>query len=208
MNVLAESFDNVQPMELKVEINNLAKFFLEVLEFRENVNVEDNMEVDGDENVALKNIVAVEESASKALVALILKLSEATFKPLYEKLYQWAADNTEHKQRNITFYRYRYNLFYNFFVSFKNSNTIYIFVCQIISEYSGMSEVAVRSVRRTVLETRGVIAEQQQHFRHGNSSGADAGRRIEQNRIGGGNSVDASPSVRLRRAQFRQSGSI
>lgn len=100
MNVLAESFDSVQSADLKVEINNLANFFLQVLQFRE--DIEDTE----DATAISKDIVAVEESASKALVALVLKLSEATFKPLYNKLYGWAANDTQHKQRNITFYTY------------------------------------------------------------------------------------------------------
>lgn len=103
MSVLAESFDSVPPTELKVEVDNLANFFLEVLQFRE--RVEDNMKTDDDAQV--QDIVAVEESASKALVALVLKLSEVTFRPLYDKLYGWAVNDTQHKQRNITFYRYK-----------------------------------------------------------------------------------------------------
>jgi len=104
MNVLAESFDSVPPTELKVEVDNLANFFLEVLQFRE--RIENDVKMNEDSQVSLKDIVSVEESASKALVALLLKLSEVTFRPLYDKLYGWAANDTQHKQRNITFYRY------------------------------------------------------------------------------------------------------
>jgi len=103
MDLLAESFNNVQSTELKTEINNLAKFFLEVFQFRE--DVENDMKID-DGNDILKDVVAAEESTSKALVTLVLKLSEVTFEPLYSKLYDWAANNPQHKQRNITFYRY------------------------------------------------------------------------------------------------------
>lgn len=107
MNVLAESFESVQPADLKIEVDNLANFFLEVLQFREHLeSTDDNMKMDVDVEVTLKDIVAVEESASKTVVALVLKLSEATFKPLYNKFYGWAANNAQHKQRNITFYRY------------------------------------------------------------------------------------------------------
>lgn len=106
MNVLAESFESVQPADLKVEVDNLASFFLEVLQFREHVeSTDDNMKMDEDTEVSSKDIVAVEESASKTVVALVLKLSEATFKPLYNKFYGWATNNMQHKQRNITFYR-------------------------------------------------------------------------------------------------------
>lgn len=103
MSVLAESFDNVQSTELKAEIDNLANFFLKVLEFRERI---EDTKTDDDAQVTLKDIVAVEESAGKALVSLLLKLSEVTFRPLYDKLYGWAVNDTQHKQRNITFYRY------------------------------------------------------------------------------------------------------
>ncbi|EGI62269.1 PREDICTED: HEAT repeat-containing protein 1 [Acromyrmex echinatior] len=106
MSVLAESFDNVSPTELKVEVDNLANFFLQVLQFRE--RIENNME--NDQQITLKDIVAVEESASKVLVALLLKLSEVTFRPFYDKLYGWAANDTQHKQRNITFYRLSANI--------------------------------------------------------------------------------------------------
>ncbi|KAL0099405.1 hypothetical protein PUN28_020146 [Cardiocondyla obscurior] len=108
MNVLAESFDSVPPAELKVEVDNLANFFLEVLQFRE--RVEDGVNMDNNTQVTLKDIVSVEESASDALIALLLKLSEVTFRPLYDKLYGWAANDTLHKQRNITFYRLSANI--------------------------------------------------------------------------------------------------
>ncbi|XP_071648303.1 HEAT repeat-containing protein 1 [Temnothorax longispinosus] len=108
MSVLAESFDSVQSTELKVEVDNLTNFFLEVLRCRE--RIEDNMKTDDDAQVTSKDIVAVEESASKALVSLLLKLSEVTFRPLYDKLYGWAANETQYKQRNITFYRISANI--------------------------------------------------------------------------------------------------
>ncbi|XP_011877756.1 PREDICTED: HEAT repeat-containing protein 1 [Vollenhovia emeryi] len=110
MNVLTESFDDMQPKELKEEIDNLTGFFLKVLEFRE--RTENDMEMDEyNSQVSLKcHIVAVEESASKALVALLLKLSEVTFRPFYDMLYEWAAIDTQHKQRNITFYRLSANI--------------------------------------------------------------------------------------------------
>jgi len=105
LDFLADSFDNVQPADLQIEIDNLSKFFLEVFQFRE--DIENDMEIDDNsKNDSLKDIVAVEESASKALVALVLKLSEVTFEPLYNRLYNWAANNPQYKQRNITFYRY------------------------------------------------------------------------------------------------------
>ncbi|XP_050461226.1 HEAT repeat-containing protein 1 [Cataglyphis hispanica] len=111
MSVLAESFESVQPADLKMEVDNLANFFLEVLQFREHIgSIDDNVKTEEDIKITLKAIVAVEESASKTMVALVLKLSEATFKPLYNKFYGWAANDTQHKHRNITFYRLSANI--------------------------------------------------------------------------------------------------
>lgn len=105
MNVLAESFNNVQPTDINAATPDLGTFFLKILQFREDFfNSEDVMEVDGSELIK-EDVIIVEESASKALVALVLKLSETTFRPLYYKLYDWAARNPQYKLRNITFYR-------------------------------------------------------------------------------------------------------
>ncbi|KAG7207619.1 hypothetical protein KM043_009240 [Ampulex compressa] len=110
MQVLADSFSSVQPGDLSLAIPDLATFFLKVLQFREEiVSSEDDMEVD-DADITANDIVVVEESASKALVALVLKLSEATFRPLYYRLYDWATRNPQHKQRAITFYRLSANI--------------------------------------------------------------------------------------------------
>nr|XP_034175529.1 HEAT repeat-containing protein 1 [Osmia lignaria]XP_034175531.1 HEAT repeat-containing protein 1 [Osmia lignaria]XP_034175532.1 HEAT repeat-containing protein 1 [Osmia lignaria] len=110
MTVLAESFSSVQSTDLAAAIPDLANFFLKVLQFREDISSsDDDMEVDGSE-LTMKDVVMVEESASKALVALVLKLSEATFRPLYYKLYDWAARNPQFKLRSITFYRLSANI--------------------------------------------------------------------------------------------------
>ncbi|XP_076243832.1 HEAT repeat containing 1 homolog l(2)k09022 [Calliopsis andreniformis] len=110
MTVLADSFNSVQPSDLNAAIPDLGTFFLKVLQFREDISMsEEEMEVDGAE-VTMKDIVMVEESASKALVALVLKLSETTFRPLYYKLFDWAARNPQYKQRSITFYRLSANI--------------------------------------------------------------------------------------------------
>ncbi|CAD1476631.1 unnamed protein product, partial [Heterotrigona itama] len=73
------------------------------------MNVLDDKEMDGSE-LTMNDVVIIEENASKALVALTLKLSETTFRPLYYKLYDWAARNPQHKQRSITFYRLSGNI--------------------------------------------------------------------------------------------------
>ncbi|XP_011505568.1 PREDICTED: HEAT repeat-containing protein 1 [Ceratosolen solmsi marchali] len=109
MNVLAESFGSAQPIELNSLIPDLTTFFLKVLQFREDV-IKSESEMEVDNEVTLLDITNVEGSASKTLVALVLKLSEATFRPLYYRLYDWAARNPQYKQRNITFYRLSANI--------------------------------------------------------------------------------------------------
>lgn len=107
MNVLVESFNSAPPNDINAAISDLGTFFLKVLQFREDIsNTEDDIEIELE--LTMKDIVIIEENASKALVALTLKLSETTFRPLYYKLYDWAARNPQHKQRSITFYRFVY----------------------------------------------------------------------------------------------------
>ncbi|KAK9306181.1 hypothetical protein QLX08_003072 [Tetragonisca angustula] len=110
MNVLVESFNSASPNDINAAISDLGTFFLKVLQFREDIsNTEDDMEVDESE-LTMKDVAIIEENASKALVALTLKLSETTFRPLYYKLYDWAARNPQHKQRSITFYSLSANI--------------------------------------------------------------------------------------------------
>jgi len=86
ISVLTESFDTASPTELQMEVNNLPNFFFEVLQFCE--RIQDDVKMNEDPQISLKDI-SIEESASKALMALHLKLSEITFRP-YDKLYKWA----------------------------------------------------------------------------------------------------------------------
>ncbi|XP_051158147.1 HEAT repeat-containing protein 1 [Leptopilina boulardi] len=105
LGILAESFTNIQASDLNTAMPNLITFFLNILEFREQVVKSEDMEIDDDIGVALSDMKNVEESASKTMVALIFKLNEDTFRPFYYRLYDWAARNPHHKHRNITFYR-------------------------------------------------------------------------------------------------------
>ncbi|XP_035743591.1 HEAT repeat-containing protein 1-like [Vespa mandarinia] len=109
LSILSESFLSVPATDLNAAIPDLASFFLKVFQFREDiVSSQDDMEIDG-VNIS-ENIETVEESAGKTLVALVLKLSEATFRPLYYRFYDWAARNPDHKERNITFFRLSANI--------------------------------------------------------------------------------------------------
>ncbi|XP_057330198.1 HEAT repeat-containing protein 1 homolog [Microplitis mediator] len=105
MTILADSFTTLTPAGLGAVVGDLTDFFLKVLQFREELGGSQDMQVDEDAEVLKKTIVLVEESAGKALVSLVLKLSESTFRSFYYKLYDWAARDSEFKYRNITFYR-------------------------------------------------------------------------------------------------------
>lgn len=111
MAILSEAFAHVTPTDLQNTLPDLGSFFLKVLQFREEIgDDQDNMVVDSDQLEVTNDIFVVEEAAGMALVSLVLKLSEATFRPFYYKLYDWAARNPEHKHRNITFYRLSSNI--------------------------------------------------------------------------------------------------
>ncbi|XP_063234714.1 HEAT repeat-containing protein 1 isoform X2 [Bacillus rossius redtenbacheri] len=94
MGVLAESFSAMPPAELARHQPDLTAFFQRALQFRSDC-----------EDVHLDDVSLVEGHCVDALMALILKLSESYFRPLYYGLYHWATSTESHKDRTITFYR-------------------------------------------------------------------------------------------------------
>ena len=108
MNILAESFSHVPGTELQAAIPDLSTFFLKVLQFREDMTIiaENGMDDDESNVVTMKDVVCVEDSAIRVVVALVPKFNEPTFRPFYYKLYDWATRNPDRKLRNIIFYRY------------------------------------------------------------------------------------------------------
>lgn len=99
MSVLADSFANVTTADFTALQQDLTSFFLNALQLRS-----DAVEKDVDADV----IDRAEDEVVNALVCLVLKLSETSFRPFYFKIYDWAIrTNVEgHKDRTITFYRY------------------------------------------------------------------------------------------------------
>lgn len=93
LSVLSDSFSaSTDFMKLLPE---LSKFFMSALQFRSDCQVMDK-------EVTFDVIDKVEYSVIEALVAMVLKLSESSFKPLYFQLFHWTS---EHRDRSITFYR-------------------------------------------------------------------------------------------------------
>ncbi|OWR49436.1 putative bap28 [Danaus plexippus plexippus] len=98
MSILADSFANVTTADFNALQQDLTSFFLTALQLRSDAS---NKKVDA-------NIIdSAEDEVVKALVSLVLKLSETSFRPFYFKIYDWAIrTNIEgHKDRSITFYR-------------------------------------------------------------------------------------------------------
>ncbi|CAH1645146.1 unnamed protein product [Spodoptera littoralis] len=98
MSVLADSFANVTTADFTALQQDLTSFFLTALQLRS-----DAVEKD----VSADVIDRAEDEVVNALVCLVLKLSETSFRPFYFKIYDWAIrTNVEgQKDRAITFYR-------------------------------------------------------------------------------------------------------
>ncbi|CAH3846554.1 unnamed protein product [Pieris brassicae] len=96
MSLLADSFANITTADFTALQQDLTSFFISALQLRCDAGDIDADLIDGAEGEVVK-----------ALVSLVLKLSETSFRPFYFKIYDWAIrTNIEgHKERAITFYR-------------------------------------------------------------------------------------------------------
>lgn len=95
MNVLGENLAKLRGNELNEHLPELTNFFLNSLEFRVVCNSE----------ATLDTITTVEDYIIRTLTALVLKLSETTFRPFYYKLFDWAVRGDVKTEKVITFYR-------------------------------------------------------------------------------------------------------
>ena len=99
MMILSDSFAGLNPTDLRNLLSDLTDFFLNALNYRDEIATKNASED------SMSEVEAVEGHVIKAWVSLVLKLSETSFKPLYYKLYDWATRLDTHKDRVITFYR-------------------------------------------------------------------------------------------------------
>ncbi|VVC93212.1 unnamed protein product [Leptidea sinapis] len=97
MSILADCFANITTADFTALQKDLTSFFLSALQLRCDAD---------DHNVDHNVIDKTEDSVVNALVSLVLKLSETSFRPFYFKIYDWAIrTNVEgRKDRTITFY--------------------------------------------------------------------------------------------------------
>lgn len=98
MELMLEIFQHSDGKDVKSYQAELTEFFLKAMQFRS--------EVVGKAEIEFAQINDVELNIIKALVALIMKLSEGSFRPLFESIFTWAIrDEPDNYNRSITFFR-------------------------------------------------------------------------------------------------------
>lgn len=99
MELMCEIFQNAESKDVKSHQSELTEFFVKAMQFR--------CEVEGKFSIDFQQINDVELCVIRALVALVMKLSEGSFRPLFESIYTWAIrDEPDNFNRAITFYRW------------------------------------------------------------------------------------------------------
>ncbi|KAM9212388.1 HEAT repeat-containing protein 1 [Dugong dugon] len=93
MSILQEHIGVMKKDMLTNHQSQLTKFFLEALDFRAQHSEND-----------LEEIGKIENCIIDCLVAMVVKLSEVTFRPLFFKLFDWAKTEDAPKDRLLTFY--------------------------------------------------------------------------------------------------------
>uniref|UniRef100_A0A8C5VQD2 HEAT repeat-containing protein 1 n=1 Tax=Microcebus murinus TaxID=30608 RepID=A0A8C5VQD2_MICMU len=93
MSILQEHIGVMKKEELTSHQSQLTTFFLEALDFRAQHSEND-----------LEEIGKTESCIIDCLVAMVVKLSEVTFRPLFFKLFDWAKTEDAPKDRLLTFY--------------------------------------------------------------------------------------------------------
>ncbi|XP_011791130.1 PREDICTED: HEAT repeat-containing protein 1 [Colobus angolensis palliatus] len=93
MSILQEHIGVMKKEELTSHQSQLTTFFLEALDFRAQHSEND-----------LEEVGKTESCIIDCLVAMVVKLSEVTFRPLFFKLFDWAKAEDAPKDRLLTFY--------------------------------------------------------------------------------------------------------
>lgn len=93
MSILQEHIGVMKKEELLSHQSQLTSFFLEALDFRAQHSEDD-----------LEEVGKTESCIIDCLVAMVVKLSEVTFRPLFFKLFDWAKTEDAPKDRLLTFY--------------------------------------------------------------------------------------------------------
>ncbi|XP_029986214.1 HEAT repeat-containing protein 1 [Sphaeramia orbicularis] len=94
MSILKEHISHMDKDQLSVHQSELTAFFLTALDFRSEHCKDD-----------LDEAERVEGAVIDCLVAMVMKLSEVTFRPLFFKLFDWSKSEVGGADRLLTFYR-------------------------------------------------------------------------------------------------------
>lgn len=101
MQLLAESLQPLTGTEINAFQSELGAFFLFALQMRSN-----NIRLDAGRPARRVQTDAQEDHVIGAFVGLVLKLSEASFRPLFQRIFDWAIREQDATiERAITFYR-------------------------------------------------------------------------------------------------------
>ncbi|XP_077981207.1 HEAT repeat-containing protein 1-like [Glandiceps talaboti] len=94
MKVLGESISTMQKEDLTSHQSTILTLFLTALDYRA-THTQSPLDV----------ISSIEGDVIEAFLSLVMKSSEASFKPVFFKLYDWATRSDAPKDRLVTFYR-------------------------------------------------------------------------------------------------------
>lgn len=94
MEILKNHIAIMEKQQLVSQQSELTTFFLKALDFRAEHS-------EGD----LQQVGQIEDHVINCLIIMVMKLSEATFRPLFFKLFDWSKTEDATKDRQLTFYR-------------------------------------------------------------------------------------------------------
>ncbi|XP_070562669.1 HEAT repeat-containing protein 1-like [Ptychodera flava] len=99
MCVLRDSITSMQKEDLIAHQTSILNLFLTAFDYRTS-----------HAQASFEEVSSIEGDVIQAFLALVIKSSEATFKPLFFKLYDWATHTDTAKDRLLTFYRLTDNI--------------------------------------------------------------------------------------------------
>ncbi|XP_072026252.1 HEAT repeat-containing protein 1-like [Amphiura filiformis] len=93
MSMLGDHMGALSNDDLHTYHSQIISFFLVALDYRAKHT-----------EMLLEEVGQIESCVINSLVSMVMKLSEATFRPMYLKLYDWASRGSSNKERLLTFY--------------------------------------------------------------------------------------------------------
>lgn len=168
MQLISQTFQHQPNTSVNAFMSDITSFFLVALQFRS-----DHTDLD------LATVNALENKTINSFVALTLKLSEGSFRPLFHRIYEWAIKQGDNNpERFITFFRLSCE-------AAKSLKSLFIFFAGIFVDDTAdlltkltESDVENMSVEKTRLLIESVVRTLYQVFLH-DSRGFMNGARFE-----------------------------